>query len=378
VDAPSLVVTALVGMPEVREGDDLAELLAGCLAGQGLSLEPGDVVVVASKVVSKALGLRRHGRRADVVASQTRRVVAERATGDGPTQVVVSAAGPVMAAAGVDASNAGPDNGVLVLPEDPDAVAADLRGRVLRACGLEPSAPVGVVLTDTAGRPWREGQVDFAIGAAGVAVVEDLRGSVDADGRPLSVTTRALADEVAAAADLVKGKASGIPAVLVRGSGLAVGANGSPAAQASDVVARPRPDESAGAASLIRTGPTDWFDYGRAEAVRASLGVEPGSPAAAQVGLPAVWPEPPAARVARAVAVALYGLPHAGAQVAVDVAVAAPDGAADLQVTAQDPFSLGVAVTRLGVALWGEDVAVDYQVVTDTRALLRLRGRERS
>lgn len=349
MDAPSLVVTAVVGMPEVQDGDDLAALLARCLAEQGLSLEPGDVVVVSSKVVSKALGLRSTAPRAKVVAAQTRRVVAERETADGRTQVVESAAGPVMAAAGVDASNTGAVDGVLILPKDPDGAAADLRAGLLAASGLPPSTPLGVVVSDTAGRPWRAGHVDFALGAAGLSVLEDLRGSVDADGRPLAVTARALADELAAAADLVKGKASGLPAALVRGAGVALGV-GAPGAE--------------GAAALVRTGATDWFGYGTAEAVRASLGVEPGSAAAARVGVPAAGREAAHVRAARAAAVALHGIPEASAHVQGET----------LHVAAPDPFTLGLAVARLQVALWGEHLRVTETAVSGTSATLRLGG----
>ncbi len=363
--APTLSVTAIVGMPEVQAGDDVASKIASCLAAQGLSLFPGDVVVVSSKVVSKAMGRRSSAQRAEVVASQTRRVVAERATAGGRTQIVVSAAGPVMAAAGVDASNTGGD-GLLLLPEDPDGAAAALRSGLLAACGLAEAAEVGVIVSDTAGRPWRIGQVDFALGAAGMTVLDDLRGSLDADGRELSVTARAVADELAAAADLVKGKVKGIPAVLVRGIGIALGA----ARTATGEPAEPR-----GAAGLIRTGRGDWFDYGRAEAVRAALGIEPGSAAAVEVGLPAVGDEPLAALVRRAIAVALDGMTEAG----VDADVT--PGAEALEVSASDPYELGLTVARLRAALWGEGVGVVGPVVraedgvTLRLAPLRERGR---
>src|SRR5687767_5510798 len=195
-------------MPEVREGDDLAGLIVSGAEGCGISLEDGDVVVVSSKVVSKALGLWAAGDRGEVVAGETRRVVAERLSGGRVTQIIEGAAGPVMAAAGVDASNIGGREGVLLLPRDPDAEAQRLHVALLAATGL---ARLGVIVSDTAGRPWRAGQTDFALGAAGVSVVDDLRGGVDADGQHLAVTTRALADELAAAADLVKGKAHAVP-----------------------------------------------------------------------------------------------------------------------------------------------------------------------
>jgi coenzyme F420-0:L-glutamate ligase/coenzyme F420-1:gamma-L-glutamate ligase len=365
-------------MPEVQAGDDVAALLAGCLAAQDLSLFPGDVVVVSSKIVSKAMGLRSSAPKDEVVASQTRRVVAERATpGGGLTRVVESAAGPVMAAAGVDASNTGGADGLLLLPEDPDGTAAALRSALLAASGLAEWVEIGVVVSDTAGRPWRVGQVDFALGAAGVATLDDLRGSLDGDGRELSVTARAIADELAAAADLVKGKAEGIPAVLVRGSTLALGAKPLHAPGQAD----------AGAARLIRTGPGDWFDYGRAEAVRAALGIEPGSAEAAAVGIPAVGDEPFGERVLRAVAVALRPLAEVTVEETDEAKVldglgvdgVKPDeesGEAvvvDVVVRAPDPYQLGEAVARLRVALWGEGIRVrESSRLTDTAASLTL------
>ena len=275
-----LVVAPVTGLPEVVAGDDVAALVHAALSTRGDALQEGDIVVISSKVVSKSLGL--WAGSADhqaVVASQTERVVAERTSGERVTRIVRSSAGPVMAAAGVDASNTGVRDGLLLLPHDPDAEAVTLRARLQSLTGLR---RVGVVLSDTAGRPWRVGQTDFALGAAGLAVVDDLRGGVDADGRPLAVTTRAVADELAAAADLVKGKAEAVPAAVVRGTPWATDEDG------------------AGAATLVRTGPEDWFGYGSAEAVRASLGVEPGSSSAERVGIRSVAPELLATRVRRA------------------------------------------------------------------------------
>ena len=180
---------------------------------------------------------------------------------------------------------------MLLLPADPDAVAARAarRGSPARARG----AAVGVVLSDTAGRPWRVGQTDFALGAAGAARASTTcAAAATRDGKPLEVTERASADEVAAAADLVKGKAAGVPAALVRG------------ARSGGAVVRDTP----GARALVRTGPTDWFGSGRVEAVRASLGVEAGTELAREVGIPSALPEPPATRVARARRVALLGV----------------------------------------------------------------------
>lgn len=251
-----VLATGLRGMPEVTEGDDLADLLVRALDRQGLPLLPGDVLVVSSKIVSKAGGLAvRAGDRAGAVASQTVRVVAERHGPNGPTRIVRSRCGPVMAAAGVDASNVAPGT-VLLLPQDPDACARELRAGLERLTGLRP----GVVISDTLGRPWRQGQVDQAIGAAGVRVLDDLRGATDANGNRMRVTMRAVADQLAALADLVKGKVDRVPAALVRGLAPFV----------TDA-------DGPGARHLVRGDDGDWFRWGHVEAVRAALGAPPGT-----------------------------------------------------------------------------------------------------
>ena len=326
-----VTLTPLPGFPEVREGDDLSGFVLQALQHQGIELLDGDIVVLSSKVVSKAMRLSAPSdQRAEAVLSQTVRVVAERMTPSGVARVVESAAGPVMAAAGVDASNTADPSIVLLLPHDPDAVAAEIRHGVQAGWAAVSGDHVrlGVVLSDTAGRPWRIGQVDFALGAAGVQLVDDLRGSADADGRTLSVTERCVADEIAAAADLVKGKATGIPAAHVRGLGRYV-LDGEP---------------TTGARDLVRTGPGDWFGYGAVEAVRAALGVEPGSATASEVGIPSTTPEDVATRAARALRVALLTCPRASGEV---------DGHT-IRLVAVDDFALGVAATRAEVALHGE------------------------
>jgi coenzyme F420-0:L-glutamate ligase / coenzyme F420-1:gamma-L-glutamate ligase len=326
-----LTVLPVSGLPEVAPGDDLAALIVSGVTAAGLEIVDGDVIVVSSKVASKALGLVAADRTA-AVAVATRRVVAERALDDGRvTRVVESAAGPVMAAGGVDASNTGDLAGVLLLPEDPDAVCVSLLERLRVAFEVN---RLGVILSDTSGRPWRMGQVDFALGAAGLCVVDDLRGSSDADGRTLAVTTRAIGDEVAAAADLVKGKAAGVPVALVRGVGEFV--TGSVGEQ--------------GGRSLVRTGPEDWFATGAAEAVRAALGVAPGSDLAEQVGIPSVSEEPVVVRVRRAVAVALAGQAR-------DEGVGVDVGEDVLLVSGGDPVDRGILAARIRVALWGEGFA---------------------
>ncbi|MBK6300745.1 MAG: coenzyme F420-0:L-glutamate ligase [Actinomycetales bacterium] len=211
----AVTITPLHGIPEIAEGDDLAAVLAAACVRAGVPLTEGDILAVSSKIVSKALGLTAPtDDKEAVVAAETVRVVAERAGASGITRIVQGKAGPVMAAAGVDASNTGGRDVLLLLPHDPDAVCRDLHAALRAATGVEVFA---VVLTDTAGRPWREGQIDFALGSHGLRVLDDLRGSVDADGRALEVTARAVADEIAAAADLVKGKTAAVPAALVRG-----------------------------------------------------------------------------------------------------------------------------------------------------------------
>ncbi|MFJ9040563.1 coenzyme F420-0:L-glutamate ligase [Streptomyces sp. NPDC102406] len=239
--APSFRVWAVAGIPEVREGDDLAKLIVAAEP----SLADGDVLLVTSKIVSKAEGrIVRADDREAAIDAETVRVVARR----GPLRIVENKLGLVMAAAGVDASNT-PAGTVLLLPEDPDAAAASIRDGVRDALGVE----VGVVVTDTFGRPWRNGLTDVAIGAAGVRVLDDLRGGVDAHGNPLSATVVATADELAAAGDLVKGKAGGLPVAVVRGL--------------SGVVAQ----EGGSARELVRVARDDMFRLGTSEAVREAV-----------------------------------------------------------------------------------------------------------
>ena len=213
----ALLVVPLPGMPEVRAGDDLARLLLEAVRRAGLELADGDVLAVTSKVVAKAEGrtvplpddpAARDRVLAETVAAETARVVARR----GRLVIAETRTGLVGANALVDASNAGGDRLVL-LPADPDASAARLRAAIEELDGHD----VAVVVTDTLGRPWRLGQTDVAVGLAGMGALEDWRGRADGDGRQLEVTEVAVADEVAAAADLVKGKASRVPAALLRG-----------------------------------------------------------------------------------------------------------------------------------------------------------------
>lgn len=245
--APEYRVWALPGIPEVRPGDDLAKLIAGAALGEGLpGLADGDVLVVTSKIVSKAEGriLAAEDREAAIDA-ETVRLVARRGT----LRVVENRLGLVMAAAGVDASNTRAGT-ILLLPEDPDASARRIREGLREALGVD----VGVVVTDTAGRPWRKGVTDFAIGAAGVRVADDLRGGVDAYGNPLVATVVATVDELAAAGDLVKGKAGGLPVAVVRGLPHVVTEDGEQDAH-----------------WLVRPAVDDMFRLGTSEAVKEAV-----------------------------------------------------------------------------------------------------------
>jgi coenzyme F420-0:L-glutamate ligase/coenzyme F420-1:gamma-L-glutamate ligase len=215
---PALAAYALPGLPEVRPGDDLAALLLEGVRAAGLELADGDVLAVTSKVVAKAEGRmvplpadpeERERVRQQTIAAETLRVVARR----GKLVIAETRHGLVGANALVDNSNAGGD-ALLPLPLDPDASAAGLRAR-LRA--LSGGRNIAVVVTDTLGRPWRLGVTDVAVGLAGMGALEDYRGRPDHHGRPLEVTEVAAADEIAAAADLVKGKLNRTPAALLRG-----------------------------------------------------------------------------------------------------------------------------------------------------------------
>jgi coenzyme F420-0:L-glutamate ligase/coenzyme F420-1:gamma-L-glutamate ligase len=256
--ADRLEVLPVLGVPEVRAGDDLAALLLAALLAP---LQDGDVVVVSSKVVAKAAGLAVQAAREDVAVAHTDRVVATR----GSLRVARLASGLTLAAAGVDESNTEPGTAV-PLPEDPDGCARSLWADLRRATGLE----LAVVVTDTAGRAWREGQTDLAIGVAGLVPLLDLAGTADANGAPLRVTAPAIADEVASAADLVRGKALSRPFAVVRGLAHLVTGSAGP-----------------GARVLVRTEADDLFGLGSHDAVRAA--VRRDDPTATR-GFPAAGP----------------------------------------------------------------------------------------
>jgi coenzyme F420-0:L-glutamate ligase/coenzyme F420-1:gamma-L-glutamate ligase len=241
-----ITVWAPDGVGEVRRGDDLADLLLPLV-------EPadGDIVCVTSKAVSKAEGRVGAVDRADAVMRETVRLVARR----GPLSIVVNRLGLTLAAAGVDASNVERGH-IVLLPEDPDASARRLRS----AIADRTRANVGVLVTDTAGRAWREGQTDLTIGAAGVTVVDDHAGRSDPYGNELLVTAPAVADELAGAAELAAGKLGRRPFTLVRGR--------------ADLVLPPDED-GPGAAGLLRPLGEDLFGLGAREAVLAALAADP-------------------------------------------------------------------------------------------------------
>ncbi|MGH9178753.1 MAG: coenzyme F420-0:L-glutamate ligase [Acidimicrobiales bacterium] len=208
--ARSLSVLPVEGLPELHPGDQLAELIAA--AGV---VQDGDVVVVTQKVVSKAEGrlvsldpAAGPSAHKALVERESVRVLRRR----GELMVSETAHGFVCANAGVDLSNVAPGTAAL-LPVDPDRSARRIRDGLLAKAGVR----VGVIVSDTFGRPWRRGLTDVAIGTAGVAAVVDLRGTTDAQGRELQVTEMCVADELAAAAELVMGKSTGIPVAVVRG-----------------------------------------------------------------------------------------------------------------------------------------------------------------
>ncbi len=238
---PARIEVTSYPWPDVTPDVDLVAQVA-----QTLEVRDGDVLLLTSKVVSKAEGLLASGRRADVVDAESVRVLARR----GATVIAETRHGLVMAAAGVDASNV-PPGVVVTLPVDSDESARRLRSGLYDSTGRN----VAVIVTDTAGRAWRNGQTDMAVGCAGMAALLDHAGTRDTHGNLLSVTAPAVADELAAAADLVKGKTSGRPLAVVRGLGRWV---------------LPAGESGPGARTLIRHSDDDLFGLGARDAVHAA------------------------------------------------------------------------------------------------------------
>lgn len=233
----------LDGIGEIKPGDDLAEVVVNHLTDP---LADGDVVVITSKVVSKAAGLATVGDRDTLLDAETDRVVAQR----GQTRIIRTHSGLTLAAAGIDASNLEPGM-VIPLPRDPDKHAREIRTRLEEITGVR----IAVIITDTAGRAWRIGQTDIAIGASGIAPSLSFEGVEDPYGNVLAVTSPAIADEIAGAAELVSGKLGGQPVVVVRG--LPIEWFG---------------DHDEGAASLIREDSGDMFGLGARDAALLAAG----------------------------------------------------------------------------------------------------------
>ncbi|HEY7151829.1 MAG TPA: coenzyme F420-0:L-glutamate ligase [Solirubrobacterales bacterium] len=250
--AAGVDLVAVQGLPEIGAGDRIGELIAGAVRTQGGELRGGDVVVVSQKVVSKAEGRVRELSR--VKPTDRARELAERLDKDprlvelilgestelvraeGGVLIVETSQGLVCANAGIDASNVSGDDQVTLLPEDPDASARRIRAEL----GAVGNAAPAVVIADSFGRPWRLGQTDVAIGCAGLMPLDDRRGQPDREGRALAATQIAIADQVAAAADLTRTKDAGLPACVVRGLAGFVSADDGPGARA---LRRPAADD---------------------------------------------------------------------------------------------------------------------------------------
>jgi coenzyme F420-0:L-glutamate ligase/coenzyme F420-1:gamma-L-glutamate ligase len=325
-----LEILPVRGMGDVRPGDDLAAIIIAAAPW----LRDGDVLVVTSKIVSKAEGRlvdvptggpERDAARDEALAAETARPVARR----GQTRIVQTHHGFVMASAGIDASNVDRSRLVL-LPKDPDGSARALRAALRERAGID----VAVIISDTMGRPWRLGLVDVALGAAGIGALRDHRGELDPYGNELHITQMAVADELASAGELVKGKVDAVPVAVVRGYHEAGHATGEA--------------PEAGAAVLIRGADQDLFSLGTAEARAA------GQRDAADLGeAPALGEQPPDPATVhrvlhrvRAVAAATTEFALSGREIACRAGAAEPAAL----------VALGIDVHRLRTALLAEGI----------------------
>jgi coenzyme F420-0:L-glutamate ligase / coenzyme F420-1:gamma-L-glutamate ligase len=331
-----LEILPVRGIGDIGAGDDLADLITAAAPW----LADGDVLVVTSKIVSKAEGRlvevpasgpARDEARAAVLRSETARVVARR----GPTTIVQTHHGFVMAAAGIDASNVDPTHLVL-LPADPDASARKLRADFQKR-GLD----VAVIISDTMGRAWRNGLTDVALGSAGIEPIRDHRGETDPYGNQLEITQMAVIDELSSAAELVKGKADQVPVAVVRGYSAALSS------------------ETPGASVLLRDAASDMFSLGTAEARSEGLmlaALLPDGPRAALPGLPVDLPS-----VERALAAVSDSLAH-GTTVSPAEVVPGSGATAALNIRSNNVspiglLRLGADAHRIRASLAAESIA---------------------
>jgi coenzyme F420-0:L-glutamate ligase/coenzyme F420-1:gamma-L-glutamate ligase len=338
-----LEILPVYGIGDVRPGADLAALIATAAPW----LADGDVLVVTSKIVSKAegrlvevpaAGPERDAAREDVLTAETARPVARR----GPTRIVQTHHGFVMASAGVDASNVDPSQLVL-LPKDPDGSARALRAGLRERAGVD----VAVVVSDTMGRPWRLGLVDVALGAAGIAALRDYRGTVDPYGNELQITQMAVVDELASAAELVKGKFDQVPVAVVRG-----------------YLTTPSTEDGSGAAALIRAADQDLFSLGTAEARTAALRDAARLPAGASLPSGSTTKGVDAAATAQA-------LDTVQGSIAATTVLDMADGSVRCRTSSDHPsalLALGADVHRLRTALLAEGMASAWIPDPDGRA----------
>lgn len=356
-----LTAYAIPGIRQISPGDDLAVEISWAIANNRVQIKDGDILVIASKLVAKADGLIR------TTADRTEfeRLVTEHSIGTvaartfhttaGAATVAITRTphGTVQAASGLDRSNTGTRDStgggsVLLQPDDPDAAAEQL----LAALSDRLGAQLGIVISDSTSRPWRAGVADIAIGAAGIDVLDDQRGRPDDSGRRQGVTVRAIADEIAAAADLVKGAARGLPAAVVRGMGAHVRTGGGSARE------------------LVRDFAEDWFRYGHVEAVHRSLGCQRLDVAPAS----ADGDDDILTKVSRALAVVRRGTARtpgqsawrmrvagAGGQILISPADTPARSSAGGHPLIEATLGLGALVDRLQSALWCEDLQASTQ-----------------